>query len=118
VPGRGRGRTTWYTWPLIIPPIYAKQALINLIQPTWNEARQALETCDRVVFFGYSIPPADIEAEKLFQRGLNANKTLVRLELINPDPSSAARYATLLPKTPLAWYPSHDSFLSTAPFEP
>ena len=108
---RGRGRTTWQTWPLIIPPIYSKGSLIQVVQPAWADARSALERADRVVFFGYSMPPADIEAEKLFQRAINANDELDAVDVINPDPGSAATFARLAPKMPLRWYPSTDAFL-------
>lgn len=108
---RGRGRTTWQTWPLIIPPIYTKQAFIRLVQPAWNDARQAIADCDAVLFFGYSVPPTDIEAEKLFQRGLNANQKLRAINVINPDPASAARYGSIVQRKILRWHPNHDAFL-------
>jgi hypothetical protein len=113
---KGRGRTNWYTWPVIIPPIYAKQALIQTVQPAWDEAREALRECDRVIIYGYSLPPADIEAEKLFQRALFANPSIGRVEVINPNPASASRYAQLLPRKSLTWHPSLGGFLEEAPF--
>lgn len=111
IPRRGRGRTTWQTWPLIIPPIYSKQAFIRLVQPAWNDARQAIANCDAILFFGYSVPTTDIEAEKLFQRGLNANRKLQTVNVINPEPASAARYGALIQRKILRWHPSHDTFL-------
>jgi hypothetical protein len=113
---KGKGRGTWHTWPLIIPPIYAKQSLIQTVQAAWAEARQSLEASDRVVFYGYSLPPADIEAEKLFARGLASNSNLSRVDVVNPDPDSSARYARLLRKQALGWYPGVDLFLATGPF--
>jgi len=111
-----RGRTDWWTWPLIIPPIYAKQALIHLVDPAWASARRALEQCDRLVFFGYSLPPADIEAEKLFQRTITANSNVAALEIINPDPGSASRYAALVARRPLRWYADVDQFVASGGF--
>jgi hypothetical protein len=111
----GRGRSSWHTWPLIIPPIYAKQAFIHYVDPAWAEARTALRACDQVVFFGYSLPLPDIEAEKLFQRAVSANAELTAMDVVNPDPASAARYASLVPKKSLHWYPNIDRFLATSP---
>lgn len=61
---KGRGRSVWYTWPVIIPPVYAKQALRRRIQVVWQDARAAVEECDRIVFFGYSLPAIDIEVRE------------------------------------------------------
>jgi hypothetical protein len=113
---KGRGRSSWYTWPVIIPPIYAKQALIETVQPVWDQAREALRVCDQALIFGYSLPIADIEAEKLFQRALSANHALRRVVIVNPDPDSTARYARLLPKKPFSWYPTVQALLDDQPF--
>jgi hypothetical protein len=115
--GGGRGRTQWYTWPVIIPPVYAKQALIQAFLPAvWTDARRDLQDADRVVFFGYSLPPADIDAEKLFQRTLAANDRLAAIDVVDPEPGAAARYARLVPSKPLRWFPTLDSFLDANPF--
>jgi hypothetical protein len=112
----GRGRSVWYTWPVIIPPIYAKQALRRRIQPVWQDARTAIEECDRLVFFGYSLPEIDIEAEKLFERGIATNPNLQWADVINPAAVSAHRYAGLAPAIPIRWYPSLDRFLRAGAF--
>lgn len=102
----GRGRSMWYMWPVIVPPVYNKQVLIQRFLPqVWDDARDALAECDRLIFFGYSLPPADIEAEKLFQRAIYGNKSLPSVEVVNPDPGAAARYASLVPHKPMRWYP-------------
>jgi hypothetical protein len=47
----GPGRRRWYVWPVIVPPVYAKQSLIASFMPSvWTEAREALAQSDRVVF--------------------------------------------------------------------
>jgi hypothetical protein len=109
----GRGRSKWYMWPVIIPPVYNKQALIQRFIPqVWEDAETALMQCKRLIFFGYSLPPADIEAEKLFQRSIYANEELDTLDVVNPDPDSAARYARLVPRKPLRWFPDVHSLWS------
>jgi hypothetical protein len=113
----GRGRTSWYTWPVVIPPVFAKQALIQAFVPeVWADAKEALESADRVVFFGYSLPAADIDAEKLFQRAILANNNIEKVDVIDPQPAIAGRYASLLPTKPLTWYPSVRRFLALEPF--
>lgn len=109
---RGRGRTLWYMWPVIVPPVYNKQGLINKFFPqVWEDAQDALQSCSRLIFFGYSLPPADIEAEKLFQRSIYGNDSLSGVDVINPDPESAARYARLVPGKSLRWFPDLESLL-------
>jgi hypothetical protein len=99
-------------WPVIVPPVYNKQVLIKRFLPqVWEDAEDALLKCDRLIFFGYSLPPADIEAEKLFQRAIYANPKLDAVEVVNPDPNAAARYARLVPHKPLRWYPDVLSLL-------
>jgi hypothetical protein len=114
----GRGRTRWYTWPVIIPPIYAKQPLIQAFVPSvWADARNELLRADRLVFFGYSMPQNDIDAEKLFTRAIADNKHVQAVEVVDPLPASAARYAGLVRDRPVVWYPDIWSFLETKPFE-
>jgi hypothetical protein len=110
--GGGPGRTAWNTWPVIIPPIYSKQALRTRIQPVWTDARRALEECHRLVFFGYSLPEIDVEAEKLFERGMAANENLQWADVINTSPAAAQRYAGLAPASAIRWYSSVDRFLA------
>lgn len=109
----GRG---WYMWPVIVPPIYNKQALIQRLLPqVWDDAQADLLDCERIIFFGYSLPPTDIEAEMLFQRAIHANENLATVEVINPNPEAAARYARLAPSMPLRWYPGVSAFLAGGP---
>jgi hypothetical protein len=108
----GRGRTSWHTWPVVVPPVYAKEALRRAIHTTWDDARAALKEADRVVFFGYSLPGIDIEAEKLFQRSLAANDRLKGLDIINPAPESAGRFAGVTRTIPVRWYPEPADFLA------
>jgi hypothetical protein len=110
---KGRGRTKWYTWPVVIPPIYGKQALIRgYVQAAWEDARVALRVADRILFVGYSLPLLDIEAEKMFARAIAGNSALPWVGVVNPDPASAQRYATMAHGKPIRWYPSIESVLA------
>jgi hypothetical protein len=100
--------------PVVVPPVYAKQPFLEgLMGPVWREARDNLTMADRVVFLGYSLPPADIEAEKLFQRALRHNESSRWIDLVNPDPGAAGRYASALPHVPLRRYETIQQFLAS-----
>jgi hypothetical protein len=115
--GTGPGRHMWYVWPVIVPPVYAKQPLIESFMPSvWAEARDALTQSDRIVFFGYSLPQADIEAEKTVQRTIASNSNARWVGIIDPVPALAGRYGELVPTRPLRWYPSAKSFLESETF--
>src|SRR5439155_13902732 len=117
IPGRativraGRGRTSWNTWPVVVPPVYAKQALRSAVLRAWDDARADLLQADRVVFFGYSLPAIDIEAEKLFERTLG-NSPARWIDVVNPAYESPARFAEVSKTTPVRWYPTLGEFLS------
>jgi len=99
--------------PVVVPPIYAKQRFLDsFMRPVWEDAAADLARADRVVFFGYSMPSTDIEAEKLFQRSLAANSRIRWIDIVNPQSASASRYSSVFPRTPLRRYPSLDSFFS------
>jgi hypothetical protein len=110
VTGR-RGRTQWRLWPVVVPPVYAKQALRGAIQPVWNDARHALENAERLVVFGYSLPHIDVEAEKLLERALARNSTITGIDLINPANAAAQRFAGLGGTRALRWFPSTEAFM-------
>jgi hypothetical protein len=113
--GSGRGRSRWDTWPVVVPPIYAKQALRSAVVTTWSDARAALLAADRIVFFGYSLPGIDIEAEKLIERALAKSPT-EWVDVVNPAAASAARFAEVSKTVPVRWYPSLDDFFQGGAF--
>ena len=109
----GQG-STWNVWPVIVPPVYNKGALIEAFMPSvWAEAREALSSSDRILFFGYSLPVGDIEAEKAIQRAIAINENTPWVGVVDPSPLLTARYGQLLPATPLRWYPDADAFLDS-----
>ena len=113
----GAGRTRWRTWPLVVPPVYSKQALRARLNDVWHDARSALEAADRVVVFGYSLPLIDVDAEKMIERSLAKNAQLGWLDVIDPAPAAAQRYAGLASGgLPLRWHPSLPLFLRSDTF--
>lgn len=110
----GPGRSEWYTWPVVVPPIHAKDALIRSLLPeSWEDAMMALKAADRVVFFGYSAPDLDLSAERLFRRSIKGNGGLRWIDVVNPAPESAQRYAEIGSPVPLRWYTSVADLLTT-----
>jgi len=101
--GLGRGR--WYLWSLIVPPIYEKGGFIrHELKAVWDGAAGALEGADRVVFWGYSFPRADIYSRYFFQRAANENPRLRAPVLINPDPAAHRELWTVLRPTAVEHY--------------
>jgi hypothetical protein len=101
----------------VIPPIYAKQQFIrSFMAPVWRDARQAIIAADHVVFFGYSMPLLDVEAEKEFQRAITRNSKLSHVSLVNPAAVSASRYAEAFPRQPVHWHSDLGRFLKAHPF--
>jgi hypothetical protein len=68
-----------------------------------------------LVFFGYSIPPLDIEAEKEFQRAIAHNPRLSYVDVVNPDAGAATRHATALVRVSVRWHGDLDRYLAGAP---
>lgn len=85
-PGAGR---PWYSFPLIVPPVYEKHAFIRRhLQEVWDGGTAALESATRVLFWGYSFPQADTHARHFFQARAQRNEALRRPIVINPDPAA------------------------------
>ena len=115
----GGGRTRWYTWPVVIPPVHGKEALIRRLVPSvWDDAAMALADADRMVFFGYSLPELDIRAHRLLQKGISRNQRMDSIDVVNPDPLSAGRYAAILQPPSLRWQSSVADFLQRGGLDP
>ncbi|MGH2906278.1 MAG: hypothetical protein ACRDKI_05855 [Solirubrobacterales bacterium] len=110
---RGKGRP-WYTSPVIVPPVYEKHGLIRRLLPgVWEGASEAIKNADRIMFWGYSFPAADIHARHFFQSMVNVNPVLKTPVLINPDPQSAVALWSVIQPTSVTHYRSAEEFLRT-----
>ncbi len=115
----GAGRTRWDLWPIVVPPVYAKQQLRSgILDGVWQDARGALAAADQVLFYGYSLPELDVEAEKLFERSLLKNKNANWINVVNPAHGTAGRFAEVSPQRPVRWFPSLKSFIDAGAFNP
>jgi len=80
------GRTTWYTWPIIVPPILEKGSFLgNALDSIWDAAWNALVDADRIIVYGYSFPNADAQSQTFFKRASAQMKKRPLLISINPD---------------------------------
>ena len=109
----GRGRSSWYMWPLIIPPVYEKHSYIQgELKHVWDSGRAALEAADKVVFWGYSFPRADLHARYFFSALAQENDALKRPILINPDPTVHDELWAILQPAQVAHYRNVRSYLA------
>jgi hypothetical protein len=102
---RRRDRRAWKLWPQIVPPIYGKQQVIsNRFAYLWGQAADRLRYADRLVIVGYSMPFTDVHTEEMLSRCISSNPRLSAVEVVNPDPVSAQRFADITSAERLTWY--------------
>lgn len=102
---RRRGRRTYKLWPQIVPPVYGKQSVITgRFGALWTYAGERIRQADRLVIVGYSMPVTDVHTEKMLARCIRDNPRLRDLEVINPDPAAAQRFAEIAGADRIGWY--------------
>ena len=90
------GRKTWYTWPIIVPPILEKGNFLgNALDSVWDECWRALTSAERVIVYGYSFPAADAQSRTFFKRASVQMANRPMLVTINPDLQSSLRAAEI-----------------------
>lgn len=102
---RGKwGRKRWYTWPVIVPPVFEKGAFLTAtLSPIWQSARKAIETAEQIVVFGYSFPQSDQQGRMFFRRARANNKVLKRVVVINTVPNAAIVANEIFGPATLVW---------------
>jgi hypothetical protein len=110
---RGKQRTkSQDVVPLIVPPISEKGSTFGqAVAPVWRNAASDLASCDSLVFFGYSLPPADVWASAMLRAAIHANQNLSEVCVIDPSSTSAARIRDVIGNRPMHQYPNVPSFL-------
>lgn len=88
-----------FDW-LIIPPVPNKNVVGHpVLERVWRSAEQALETAHRVIFIGYSFPPADPVVLELVStarlRSRQAHGKPWEYWLFDPDKSVCCRYRSI-----------------------
>lgn len=74
-------------WPFVVPPIHEKGNLVgnDIIRTLWNMAKGVLDSAEKLVIFGYSLPEGDHAAIQLLRSGLGRERSLKSLVCINTD---------------------------------
>ncbi|MHB8149765.1 MAG: hypothetical protein ACYDIB_06345 [Desulfobulbia bacterium] len=90
--GKARGRQSWYTWPIIVPPIFEKGGFMGkVLSEVWTAAFEAIKNTENIFIYGYSFPVSDQQSEVFFRRATIANKIERDIYVVNPDFSATER---------------------------
>jgi hypothetical protein len=101
-----------YTLPVVVPPVTHKSAVLHSdMGQLWRMAEQRLKDADELVIFGYSCPALDFESSNQLRRSQVKRAAPARVCVIDPAPSVAERYISLLEARCLHYYRSGSEFL-------
>lgn len=90
------GRNTWYTWPIIVPPILEKGTFLgHALDSIWDASWSALIEAERIIVYGYSFPQADAQSQTFFKRASAKMKNRPLLVSINPDLTASHHAANI-----------------------
>lgn len=90
----------WYISPLIVAPTLYKPDYFRdpiysrILAPIWQQASDALISCDKLVVIGYSFPPTDFQTKKLFLESFSES-SVNELIVVNPNTSVVQRVKEL-----------------------
>ncbi|MCC5995491.1 MAG: hypothetical protein JJU18_03855 [Oceanicaulis sp.] len=103
--------------PLIIPPVPNKPVTkISLFKFLWTRASEYIESAERIVICGYSLPEADAMAQMLFRRMRNAS--VEEIIIVDPDAAILGKWMDLFSsrnnkRAEWKYYRDFDSFCSS-----
>jgi hypothetical protein len=100
------------TFPIFLP-FWEKRIEKGPWLPIWQTAFTRLRRSQRLIVWGYSLPPTDVKAQHLFAIAL-ASKPL-SLCVIDPSAGTRTRWRELLPKAKYWEYESIKDFLAQPP---
>ncbi len=107
-----REKKTVHTFPLIIPPVNHKAAILHKdLHPIWNTAESRLKNSDEIIVFGYSCPATDFESANLLRRTANAGTNPTTFSVIDPNPSVFHRYVEVTNLDHLAYFRSAGAYI-------
>jgi hypothetical protein len=115
--------------PLVVPPTYLKDFRRPIFQRLWNNCTDVLSTPRTLIFLGYSLPAADLQAQFIFRCGFH-NQIEGRLDakgarrrptgpakvsIVNPDQDAARRIEAVAgPEIACKWIPARiEDWLNT-----
>lgn len=105
--------------PLIVPPVFNKDFEKEIFTPLWRKCVDELSVAHRVIFLGYSLPDADLQARFILRCGFHNQQEGLptaggraspigqcEVTIVNPDVSAARRIESILPQNcPCDWQP-------------
>ena len=76
----------WFIEPIIVTPVLYKDKYFNQkpFVETWEQAKNALSLCDKLVVIGYSFSPSDFTTKQLFLESFISDN-LKELVVVNPN---------------------------------
>jgi len=97
--------------PIIVPPIIGKKGMMhNAFDPLWKDAADKLKKAKRIIVFGYSCPPLDVEARILFSENIRIG-IAQELNVIDINPEIAAQFMQLCSIDKAKLYTSIQAYL-------
>lgn len=116
---RRRSPRRMYTFPIIVPPVVNKAAILHAdLRGVWDTAQEALETAREIVVFGYSCPLTDSETANMISRSCRRNADIQDFHVVNPDPGVFSRYVGLTSLDRLSYYRNAEAFIDAMSSEP
>ena len=92
------GELREYEKVVMMPPKMVKREIFDpvaIYQPIWNEAEKRMIKCKKIVFVGYSFPPADFAVSNMLRRVISSIKTEKRksptIVIVDPNVEELAK---------------------------
>lgn len=109
---KSSGSRKTYTFPLIIPPVNHKAAIIHQdLHPLWKEAENKLRAADKIIVFGYSCPATDFESANMLRRSTNAGINPQSFVVIDPSPETFHRYVDVTCLNHLSFFRNCNAYI-------
>ena len=106
------GKRTTYTFPLIVPPVNHKAAIIHRdLHPIWRKAEKKLSEADSIIIFGYSCPQTDFESANLLRRTARKGSNPESFSIIDPNPAVFQRYVEVTNLDHLSYFRSANAYI-------
>jgi len=98
--------------PFLVPPLLSKTYNETEWRYIWKNAGAALRETDKLIMWGYSLPPTDFYAEYLFRNALaqRGTKLIQELVVVNPQEETVERFEALFRPRESRKYNSIDEF--------
>lgn len=111
------GKRSTHTFPLIIPPVNHKAAIIHRdLYPIWESAEKALTEAEEIIVFGYSCPATDFESVNLIRRAVHNGVIPSSFLVIDPNPEVFRRYVDITNLDHLSYFRSAKAYLEKGQF--